>query len=77
MPFGKLHRVALVRTDVSENHRLHLQVNEILESSQLPARICLTTDGEENLIYATLTVEFTSCHRVTADVALLRRLFLE
>jgi hypothetical protein len=34
-------------------HRLHLQGNDSLESSQLAATICLTTDSEESVIHST------------------------
>jgi hypothetical protein len=47
MFFEILYRVAVVTTDVSEEHRLPFQVNETLELSQLVARIFLTTYGEE------------------------------
>jgi hypothetical protein len=38
MSSGSLYCATKVRTDVSEEHRLHLQCNETLEYSQLVAR---------------------------------------
>jgi hypothetical protein len=39
-------------------YRLHLQGNDTLVSSQLAARICLTTDGEGSLLHGVPAVEF-------------------
>jgi hypothetical protein len=49
MSLGILHRVALVRTGVSEEYISIFRVTK-LESSQLTANICLMTDGEESLL---------------------------
>jgi hypothetical protein len=46
---GNLNHVALVRIDVSEEHRIHLQTNEALKSSHLLEWIC----GDESLLQCT------------------------
>jgi hypothetical protein len=46
--------VALVTTNVSVEHIAYIfKVNDTLESSQLVARICLTTGGKESLLHGT------------------------
>jgi hypothetical protein len=50
-------------------YRLHLQGNETLESSQLVARKCLTTEGEESLLHCTPQ----SSPSVTVELLLIER----
>jgi hypothetical protein len=50
---GTLYRVAVARTDVSEEHISPIFRVLRLESSQLIPRICLTTDGEEEALATT------------------------
>jgi hypothetical protein len=51
----EIHRMALVRTDVSEEHITSIfRVAKTLEFSHLAARICLTTDSEESLLQRNL-----------------------
>jgi hypothetical protein len=59
MSSGTLYREAVVRTDV-------LQGKETLESSQLIARIFLTTDGQESLLHGIPTVK-SICYRGVVD----------
>jgi hypothetical protein len=57
-------------------YHLHLQGNGTLESSQLAARTCLTTDGEESLLHGTSTVVFIR-YRGVVGGRLLRQMCLD